>query len=113
MRVRLCVFLGVGHCGYGAEAEEGADGPESLGPSAGGLPEPPVQRLLSDHQGEWRCWYRACLVCSRFSHNQPRAATLSILFHQLLYILLLKTSVSFRVIADVCYHSISALSPVS
>lgn len=46
----LCV-LGLGHRGDGAEAEEGADRSQSLGQSAGGLPEPPVQRLLPNHQG--------------------------------------------------------------
>lgn len=50
----VCLDVGVGHRGYGAEAEEGADRSESLGPSSGGLAEPPVQRLLSDHQGMWR-----------------------------------------------------------
>lgn len=46
------VFIGVGHRGHGAEAEEGADRSESLGQGPGGLPEPPVQRLVSDHQGK-------------------------------------------------------------
>lgn len=46
------VFVGVGYRGYGVEAEEGTDWSESLGESSGGLPEPPVQRLISDHQGK-------------------------------------------------------------
>lgn len=46
----MCV--GLGHRGHRAEAEEGADRTQSLGSSAGGLPEPPVQRLVSDHQGK-------------------------------------------------------------
>lgn len=48
----MCMCVGLGHRGYGAEAKEGADRTESLGSSAGGLPEPPVQRLISDHQGK-------------------------------------------------------------
>lgn len=48
----VCVFVGVGHCGYGAEAEKGAHWSESLGSSPGSLSEPPVQRLLPDHKGE-------------------------------------------------------------
>lgn len=53
--MRFCLLSGLGHCWHRAEAEKGADRPEPLGPSAGGLSEPPVQRLLSDHQGEW--WF--------------------------------------------------------
>ena len=48
------VCVGVGHRGYRAEAEEGADWSESLGQSSGRLPEPPVQWLISDHQGRWK-----------------------------------------------------------
>lgn len=35
-------FIGVGHCGYRAEAEKGADWSESLGSSSGSLSKPPV-----------------------------------------------------------------------
>lgn len=48
----MCIFAGVGHCEYRAEAEKGADWPEPLGSSPGGLSEPPVQRFLPDHKGK-------------------------------------------------------------
>lgn len=47
----VCLCVGVGHRGDGAEAEEGADRSEPLGSGPGSLSEPPVQRLLPDHQG--------------------------------------------------------------
>ena len=67
--VCLCVFVGVGHRGHRAEAEERADWSQPLGPSTGGFSEPPVQRLLSDHQGSqsifglFVCWWTPW-VCS-------------------------------------------------